>query len=205
MKSPDAAQQALNVTLASAVLPPTPAHVVNLAGGVRMLVRTVTPDDAPAMVRLLESVTAEEIWLRFFHGIRHFGPALTGALVHADDPGHVGLVALPFGGATDAIVASAILVCVGDGREAEFAMLVHHDYAHHGLGRHLLECLFDGGRRRGISRVYGLVLRENETMLKVAQEMGGSVRADPDESGCMRVEWVLAAGGPEYARIAVDV
>lgn len=171
-----------------AVSPRTDEHCGALPGTGGFVVRRTMPADEPALIRLLESVSSEEIRLRFFGHIRHFSHAMASVLMRSDDEAHLSLVVLLDDGAAPRIVANAMLVAAPDQREAEFAVLVHHDYAHHGLGRHLIECMLQHARLTGIGRVYGLVLADNTTMLELAHEMGFSVRSDHEVCGGMRVE-----------------
>ena len=46
--------------------------------------------------------------------------------------------------------------------EAEFALVVGDAHQRQGLGRHLMQRLIDIARERGVRRLAGLVLREND-------------------------------------------
>ena len=71
--------------------------------------------------------------------------------------------------------------------EAEFAVLVHHDYVGLGLGRYLMQQLLARAVQRGVAKVQGFVLRENAAMLALAQQLGFVAAPDPDDPGCVRV------------------
>ena len=47
--------------------------------------------------------------------------------------------------------------------------------------------LLEIARARGLSEIFGEVLRENGPMLKMARELGFSVAPHPDEANVMRV------------------
>jgi acetyltransferase len=55
---------------------------------------------------------------------------------------------------------------------AEFALIVGETWQHQGLGRHLMERLMAVARERGVRRLRGLVLRENDPMLALLEKMG---------------------------------
>src|ERR1041385_8912635 len=84
-------------------------HVVELEPGLRFRVRPIRPEDEPALGRLLQRMTPEEIRLRFFCCMRHFGHALLGPLTRLDNVRRLGLVAIPEYAAADDIVADAML------------------------------------------------------------------------------------------------
>jgi len=164
--------------------------IVEIEPGVRFHVRNVRPADEAGLTQLLERMTPDEIRLRFFCCMRHFGHALVGPLAQLDDPRHIGLVALPQG--MDHVVAHAMLIIESDGRCAEFAVIVHRQYGHHGLGRHLIQRLVEEARVRDVRQVYGVVLADNQTMLQLASEMGFR-RLPNDDPGTVRVVLNLPA------------
>jgi acetyltransferase len=47
--------------------------------------------------------------------------------------------------------------------------------------------LLNFARERGIETIYGEVLRENETMLKMAADLGFSARPDPEDPSLIEV------------------
>jgi len=93
-------------------------------------------------------------------------------------------------------VASAMLVSDTRAPVAEFAILVHHDHTHHGLGRYLLECLLLHARQSGIATVFGVALAENVEMLNLAREMGFRLHPVSDDPGCVRMEIPTAMPRP---------
>ena len=162
-------------------------HVVELEPGMLFRVRDVSPADEPAIVRLLQRLPPDDIRLRFFCGMKQFGHALVGPLTQLDNVRNIGLVALPEHGASDHVVAHAMLIPEADGLHAEFAAVVDSRHAHHGLGRHLIECLVERGRVRGVRQVYGIVLSDNHNMLQLGAEMGFKRRMG-DDPGTTRIE-----------------
>ncbi|MBV8062963.1 MAG: bifunctional acetate--CoA ligase family protein/GNAT family N-acetyltransferase [Nevskia sp.] len=175
------------------VLAPYPSeleHGLPLKDGRHFLVRAVRPSDEPALLRLLARTDPEAIRLRFFHVMRHFSHAMAARMTQIDYDREMTLVACP-ADAPDEIVAVATLVREGSGKRAEFAVLVHQDYAHAGLGRHLMLQLLAHGRRSGIAVIHGDVLSENLPMRALAHQLGFSDHADPEELGCRKVETTL--------------
>jgi N-acetylglutamate synthase-like GNAT family acetyltransferase len=86
------------------------------------------------------------------------------------------------------LVAIATLISDPDGREAEFAVLVYHGVGRSGVGYHLMDCLLQHARRRGIARVYGDVLRENAGMRGLARSLGFREHAHPHDASCVEVD-----------------
>jgi acetyltransferase len=148
-------------------------------------VRLTRPDDEPALRRMLEASAPDDVRLRFFRRVRRFPHEFIEAMSRNDDARHLALVATPADRAGE-IVASAMLVTEPDGAAAEFGIIVAQVAAGQRLGTHLLDCLADHARERGVRALYGLILAENGRMIDLARRLGFTVRADRDEPGCVR-------------------
>ena len=63
---------------------------------------------------------------------------------------------------------------IGDpeNERAEFAVMVRSDLKGRGLGFPLMRELLAYARKRGLSTLFGEVLRENTTMLELAKDLG---------------------------------
>jgi acetyltransferase len=59
-----------------------------------------------------------------------------------------------------------------DNEAAEFTVMIRSDTKGRGLGFRMMTELVDLARRRGLKRLFGLVLKENQTMLRMARELG---------------------------------
>ena len=61
-----------------------------------------------------------------------------------------------------------------------------------GLGYELMLLINDWARAEGLESVEGQVLRENVTMLELAEKLGFSIRNEPDDPEIKLVSLVLA-------------
>ena len=163
--------------------------------GRRYLSRPIRPEDEPALVTLLERLRPDDIRLRFFAAIRYFSHEMAARMTQIDYDRELVLAA-----ATEeepgVLCAVAHLVIDPYGDSGEFALLVHHDHAGAGLGRLLMEELLAHGRRHGLQRIYGDVLRDNRPMLTLARHLGFDIRDHEDEPNCRRVVIDLQAAAP---------
>ncbi len=66
-------------------------------------------------------------------------------------------------------------------------VVVRHDVTAMGLGILLMRRIIDYARGRGIGEIYGEVLRENKTMLKLCSVFGFSKVFVPDEPEIVKV------------------
>ena len=72
-------------------------------------------------------------------------------------------------------VGVARYVTQGCADEAEFAIVLSDDWQGHGLGGVLLSSLIAEARQRGVRRLFGTTMSENEGMVALARKLGFSV------------------------------
>jgi acetyltransferase len=73
---------------------------------------------------------------------------------------------------TGAILGVSRLIADPEGEAAEFALLVRTDHQKQGLGRALLTNIVAYGRRRGLRRIWGDVMSDNDRMLALTDALG---------------------------------
>lgn len=66
-------------------------------------------------------------------------------------------------------------------------IMVRSDLKGLGLGHRLMTEIIDYARDRGLKRIFGEVLRENTSMLRMARELGFAREDVPDEPGIIHV------------------
>ena len=168
-------------------------RTVVLADGRRFLLRPIRPEDAPALRRMVEERTApEDRRFRFFAAFRTLAPELCARLTQIDYEREMALVALYPGAAADDVFCGVARFSADPDRErAEFAILVRSDLKGHGLGTALMQALIDHARREGIGELFGAVLRENRTMLDLAERLGFWREHHPEDSEIVEVRLPL--------------
>jgi acetyltransferase len=138
---------------------------------------------------MFKALTPEEVRFRFFVPQKTFSHMNTARFTQIDydremvlvltEPGIAG--AMPIHGIVQ-------LSADPDNEKAEFAILVTKDVTALGLGVYLMKRLVDYARRHGIGRLYGDVLADNTTMLKLAKVLGFSTKTVEGEPGVVRIE-----------------
>ncbi|WP_093134105.1 GNAT family N-acetyltransferase [Variovorax sp. OK605] len=157
--------------------------------GRSIVVRPIRPEDEPQHRRFLESLDAQDLRLRFFSVRKELPRSELARLTQIDYDREMAFIAE----ASDAqgqreTLGVARTVSDPDNLEAEFAIVVRSDLKGAGLGRLLFERLIDHASHRGITRLVGYVLRENDRMLKLCKTMGFSADpAEPPTSGLRRM------------------
>lgn len=161
-----------------------------LAGGARVEVRPVRPEDEPQVAAFFRVVTADDLRQRFFTPMAEVPRAFIARLTQIDYARTMALLALDEDGA---VIGLAQLHGDPDVETAEYAILLRSDQKGRGLGRGLMGALLDVARREGLRAVVGEVLTENVAMLKICQDLGFTVRPDPDDISLRLVRLELGA------------
>jgi acetyltransferase len=161
-----------------------------LRDGRGFTLRPIRPEDEDALRAMGERLDREDIRMRFFAPLAHLTHELAARLTQIDYDRQMAFVAL---GAEGDIWGVVRLSADPDNVGAEFAIIVRSDLKGGGLGRLLMARIIAYARRRGLARLEGLVLRENETMLDFSRHLGFAMTGVPDDPTMVRV--VLELGG----------
>jgi acetyltransferase len=163
-------------------------QLLELPDGNTLMLRPIRPEDEPAYRALFERLSAEDIQLRFMHPMKELSHEMAAWFTQIDYERQMELVLearnTPSGGE---LVGSVRIDTEPNGEKAEFAILLRRDMAGKGLGPMLMRRIIEYGRGRGLREIYGEVLRENRTMLRLCEAFGFTIRTDPDDPGVMLV------------------
>jgi acetyltransferase len=139
---------------------------VTLDDGRVVTLLPVTPEAKPVIAKAMERVSPESSRRRFFTVRRRFSERELDQMTTLDGWHRYAIGAVADGpdGPVGAAVARFARVA-NDPRAAEVALLVVDDFQHVGLGRRMLARIAEAARSRGIERLTGTVLRDNDAML----------------------------------------
>jgi acetyltransferase len=175
---------------------PYPQHLVQhltLRDGQAVTLRPVRPEDEPAMRDMLQQSSPDDIRLRFFGPMRKFDHEFAARLTQIDYDREMALVAEAEEGGRAVLLGAVRIIADPDNIAAEYGIMVRSDLKGQGLGYRLMTEIIAYARSRKLARIFGEVLRENTTMLRMVDELG-FVREDvPEEPGLVRVTIVLDA------------
>ena len=170
---------------------------LQLKDGWKVCVRPMRPDDEPAIIRLLQNVSREDLRLRFFHSVKEFSHQFVGRLTQLDYARAMAFVAL------DPVSREVIGVVRlhSDSRyeTAEYAILLRSELKGKGLGWALMQLLIEYARAEGLKSLFGEVLNENTTMLAMCRELGFTVASDREEPRVSVVSFQLNRSANEAA------
>lgn len=161
--------------------------------GQPFVIRPMRPADASLYPRFLERVTAEDMRLRFLAPMRSLSHEMIVRLSQLDYDRDIAFVALEAD--TGDLAGISRFASDPDHQSAEFGIMVRSDLQGLGLGAALMRQLLDYARADGLTRIDGLILRENAAMLDLAARLGFSRVAETDANALVRVRLILREPG----------
>ena len=160
-----------------------------LPDGAEIEVRQAVAADLPAVLELHASCSAQSLRRRY-HGSGTPAPGRLGRLI---DPGYgLTLLAVTGAGRDERVVAMANLI--GEGEQAEGALLVQDDWQRRGLGTGLLRRLGRHGERIGYAALVLHTGAENTPMLRTLRRLHPAAPLERDAA--MVTVTVPLAGTP---------
>ncbi|MCF8038324.1 MAG: bifunctional acetate--CoA ligase family protein/GNAT family N-acetyltransferase, partial [Desulfohalobiaceae bacterium] len=142
--------------------------------GLELHIRPIQPEDASLLVELFEELSQTSIYFRFFSLLRRLPQDMLVRFTQIDYDREIAQVALSTVEGRERILAVARVIGQIDGKTGEFAVLVGDPWQGKGVGRELLQRCLQISRERGMDKIYGLVLKENTGMLRLAKKLGFS-------------------------------
>jgi acyl-CoA synthetase (NDP forming)/RimJ/RimL family protein N-acetyltransferase len=158
-------------TAPDGTVPAPPPHweadIVAADGGTVHL-RPICPDDAEALVGLMDRSSDQTRYYRFFGPMKKLSDRDLHRFTHVDHVDRVAFVVL----LGDQIIGVGRFDRYPDTDDAEIAFLIEDAHQGRGLGSVLLEHLAAAGRERGIKNFVAEVLAQNSKMVRVFQDAG---------------------------------
>ncbi|WP_237215242.1 bifunctional acetate--CoA ligase family protein/GNAT family N-acetyltransferase [Falsiroseomonas oryziterrae] len=172
-------------------IPPYPEEWVTrwrAKRGEEFVIRPIRPEDAEAHGAFFRRLTPEDIRWRFFSQLRELPPQQIARMTQLDYDREMAFVAVrsrPDG--TEDLLGVSRLIREPDGVTGEFAVIVDRAMKGQGLGRHLMERLFDWARANGIGVIAGQVLADNAPMLAFVQGLGFTLKRSAEDEEVFEV------------------
>ncbi|MGG5820816.1 GNAT family N-acetyltransferase [Falsiroseomonas sp. HW251] len=166
-------------------IPPYPEEWVTrwtARSGEVLTIRPIRPEDAEAHAAFFRRLTPEDIRWRFFSHLRELPPQQIARMTQLDYDREMAFVAVRRSGtAEEELLGVSRLIREHDGVTGEFAVIVDRQMKGQGLGRHLMERLFDWAKATGIKVIAGQVLADNAPMLGFIKGLGFTASRSPED------------------------
>ncbi len=165
-------------------IPPYPEEWVapwTTRGGETLTLRPIRPEDAEAHAAFFARLTPEDIRWRFFSQLKELPPQQIARMTQIDYDREMAFVAVRQAGRVEELLGVARLIREPDGETGEFAVIVDRRMKGQGLGRRLMERLFDWARAQGIATIAGQVLADNAPMLAFTRSLGFTLKRSAED------------------------
>lgn len=167
-------------------------EAIQLEDGRQLLLRPIQPSDARTLQRSFQTLTPQEIRMRFMHPISELSGEYAKRLCSVDDQEGFALVVVEAKPPEEALIGAVARLAIDDaGHEAEFAIIVGRELRRLGLGRYLMQHLIAWAGEKGLKAIYGFILDENRPMLRLMNEMGFSVGPSDIDTGISLARYAL--------------
>jgi acetyltransferase len=149
--------------------------------GKLLVVRPIRPEDALALREFYAQASVADMRLRFFVTRRQIPHSELARYSQIDYDREMTFVAMVKHEDKQCMAGEVLAVCDPDNQRAEFAIQIASSWQGKGLGRILLQKMIAHLRARGTAELVGQCLRENDSMMALARDMGFRVRPSPSE------------------------
>jgi acetyltransferase len=157
------------------VITPYPTRYVTpwrLSDGTEVLLRPIKPEDEPMEGEMLHTMSEETLRGRFFENLVNIDHEMLVRFTNIDYDREMAIVAEYRKGKKRRLIGVGRLLCEPDFSSGEFAVVVHDDFQHKGLGFKLTDVMIGIAQEKGLKEVTGCVLSSNKRMLQVVGELG---------------------------------
>lgn len=155
---------------------PYPEHLeetVTLTGGRPLKVRPIRPEDEAEHYAFLSKLTPEDTRFRFFGMVKELPHTQMARLTQIDFDREMAFIATGSSSTGESETLGVVRTITDpDNDRCEFAIVIRSDIKGQGLGHALLEKMVRYCRGRGTREMAGQILRNNEPMLELAENLG---------------------------------
>lgn len=165
---------------------PYPAHLerqVHCRDGMPMTVRPIRPEDAAMHREFFHKLSDETRYNRLMNTLRELSTAMMVRFTQLDYAREMALIGVIQEDGQDAIVGVSRFVTNPDADSCEFALVIRDDFQGQGLGRILMEQLFDAAREKGLKVMEGEIFANNTNMLKLMTRLGFELGPHAEDPG----------------------
>jgi acetyltransferase len=166
-----------------AILPYPIKYVVpwRLKDGTEVLLRPIRPEDEQIEHELIKGLSNETSRFRFFGIIKELSHKDLVRFCNIDYDREMAIIAEVREGEKKKEIGVSRLILEPGRKRGEFAVVVTDEYQGKGLGTKLIDVLIEIANEKNIDSIYGILLPENEVMVRLCEKMGFSIKRSGDE------------------------
>jgi acetyltransferase len=165
------------------VIMPYPTKYVipyKLEDGTDVMLRPIRPEDEALEAEFINGLSEESSRLRFFSTVKNLPHGDLVRFCNIDYDREMAIVAEVKQGGRSREIGVGRLITEPDQRRGEFAVVISDQYQGRGLGKKLLDMVINIAEDKHLDSIYGVILRDNRTMLALCREMGFTLTPEED-------------------------
>jgi len=141
-----------------------------------LFIRPIKPEDANLLIDFFLSLSTETLYQRFLQHLTSLEPDILARYTQIDYDRDLALVALDL--KSDKPVMAGVARYFGhpDGEAAEMAIVIADQWQGQSIGGKLMELVIQAASKQGIKKLWGECLKENDSMIQLAKDMGAQIQ-----------------------------
>ncbi len=148
-------------------------------------IRPIRPEDASIEQSFVRELSPQSKYFRFMQGLNELTQQMLVRFTQLDYNRELALIAVLEDSEKEIELGVARYVTNPDGESCEFALVVADKWQHKGIGSNLMTALMEAASQRGLKRMQGEILANNNGMLKLTENLGFRIRPNSDDSTVM--------------------
>ena len=162
-----------------------------MKGGDLYTIRPIQPDDAQMLQDLVRGLKPESRYFRFVSSMQELPARMLARYTLIDYDREMALTAIHRTRTvhedgtfteTEQIIGVSRYITNPDQTTCEFSLVVADAYGGQGLGSRLMLSIMDVARSKGLAEIEGLVLANNDGMLRLMRSLGFQIKAFPEDA-----------------------
>ncbi|MCI5082536.1 MAG: GNAT family N-acetyltransferase [Saprospiraceae bacterium] len=166
---------------------------IEARNGQEVLLRPIRPEDEPLELAMVERLSKESLYFRFFGYVPKMTHELMIRFTQIDYDREMAIVALTENAAQQTEMIGVVRIIADPwGEAAEYAILVADEWQGQGIGGQMTDYIIEIGREMGLKSIYATVLASNKGMISLFKKKGFTVKREDFDT--YRVDLELEKG-----------
>ena len=153
-----------------------------MVAGESVTIRAIHPADSAMENEFVRNLSIETKHYRFLGGVKELSPAELKRLCHVDGRHSMAFVATVQREGHETQIGVSRYAELSSHGVGEMAVTIADAWQRKGLGQLLMKRLIAYAKTHGLKQLYSVELADNVAMRELADELGMSVRGDPDDT-----------------------
>lgn len=169
---------------------PYPKQLIShwqLADGTNITVRPIRPEDAKIEQEFVHHLSSESKYFRFMEHLQELTPTMLVRFTQIDYDREMALIAVQEN-KEDVMIGVARYMRNPDENSCEFALAVADAWHGKGVGSHLMACLMDAAKNKGLKIMAGEILANNQAMIHLVKSLDFTLKTSDDDSSILLAE-----------------